>query len=91
MSAELLQRSAAGDVDAFMSFYDQTCAVVFEWALRSQRDRARAEDLTRALYARAWVSASDHASSGISPLAWLISIAPPRNPVAPALKLDRCG
>lgn len=78
MSAELLRLSAAGDSDAFMKFYDATCAVVYQWALRCQRDQERAEELTRDLYRRAWGSAWEHAESGLSPVAWLIACGYPR-------------
>lgn len=73
MSAELLRLSAAGDADAFMRFYDATCSYAYQWALRRHRDRARAEDALRALYAQAWAHAAEHADSGISPVAWLLT------------------
>ncbi|RZI81471.1 MAG: hypothetical protein EOO67_18595 [Microbacterium sp.] len=73
MSAELLRLAAQGDVDAFMRFYDATCTYAYQWALRRHRDRVRAEEAVRALYAQAWAEARDHADSGISPVAWLLS------------------
>lgn len=79
MTAELLRLSAAGDVDAFMRFYDATCAHAYQWALRRHRDRERADEAIRALYAQAWVSAAEHADSGVSPVAWLISRGYPRH------------
>lgn len=74
MTASLLQRSARGDVDAFMRFYDATCAVTYRWALLIDADRERAGRRTCAIYERAWRSAAQQPSSGLSPLAWLITL-----------------
>jgi|GEM_PF-5424696 len=74
----LLGRAAHGDVDAFMRFYDATVAVVYRYARARSGDPAKADELTRALYARAWRAAPGHHRSGLSPLAWLLVHAPSR-------------
>lgn len=43
---ELLERFAAGDVDAFESLFRQYQGEVFRWIMRLVRNRATAEDLT---------------------------------------------
>ena len=43
---ELLERFAAGDVDAFESLFRQYQGEVFRWIMRIVRNRATAEDLT---------------------------------------------
>jgi RNA polymerase sigma-70 factor (ECF subfamily) len=43
---ELLQRFAAGDMDAFESLFRQYQRMVYRWVMRIVRDPAAAEDLT---------------------------------------------
>jgi len=43
---ELLERFAAGDIDAFESLFRQYQGEVFRWIMRVVRNRATAEDLT---------------------------------------------
>ena len=43
---ELLERFAAGDVEAFEALFRQHQCEVYGWILRIVRDRATAEDLT---------------------------------------------
>lgn len=70
----LLERAGRGDVAAFMHFYDRTIAVTFRYALAARRgDRASAEVLTEGIYLNAWRTATQHAWSCLSPMAWLIS------------------
>lgn len=72
--AELLGRAAAGDVAAFLAFYDQTSALTFRFALAARRgDRDAAAALTRAIYREAWRTADQHPASGLSPVGWLIA------------------
>jgi hypothetical protein len=79
---ELLVSAAAGDVDAFMRFYDATSRWVFALervrAVRCGRDRrqvrAAAVRASGARFVQAWTSAADQESSGLSPLAWLLTL-----------------
>ncbi|RNM13654.1 hypothetical protein [Nocardioides pocheonensis] len=71
--AELLTFAAHGNADAFMRFYDLTCAAAYRAARLTCTDPDRAEDLVCALYARAWATADSHPRSGRSPLAWLLA------------------
>ncbi|WP_182377670.1 hypothetical protein [Nocardioides sp. WS12] len=72
--AGLLARAAAGDVAAFVAFYDHTSPITFRYALACRRgDRDAATDFTRLIYLEAWRTADQHPASGLSPLAWLIA------------------
>jgi hypothetical protein len=80
--ADLLAASAAGDVRAFMRFYDATSHVVLalervravSCGVVSAEVRAAAEHATAARFVRAWGSAAEQAASGLSPLAWLLAL-----------------
>lgn len=71
--ADLLRFAAGGNTDAFMRFYDLTCAAAYRAARLTCTDRDRAEDLVCALYARAWTTAGSYPRSGLSPVAWLLA------------------
>jgi RNA polymerase sigma-70 factor, ECF subfamily len=51
---ELLERFAAGDLDAFESLFRQHQAAVYRWIVRIVRDPAAAEDLTVETFWRAY-------------------------------------
>jgi RNA polymerase sigma-70 factor (ECF subfamily) len=72
---ELLARVAAGDQDAFATFYDRTSHVVFGIVLHVVRDRAQAEEVTQEVYVDAWRAAPRFDASSGSPTAWLNTIA----------------
>jgi RNA polymerase sigma-70 factor (ECF subfamily) len=71
--ADLLTRAAAGDTAAFMRFYDLTSPTAYRVARALTADAPAAEALVCSLYLRAWTHASEHGSSGLSPLAWLLA------------------
>ncbi len=79
---DLLARASLGDVDAFMRFYDATSGYAFALGVArarvTGRDRATvleaASDATVRRFTRAWEDAAEHRSSGLSPLAWLLSL-----------------
>lgn len=72
--AELLALAARGHHAAFMRFYDETVSTTYALELRRWEDPELAELLTQARYVRAWDRAADFAASGLSPLAWLLSL-----------------
>ncbi|WP_246004959.1 hypothetical protein [Nocardioides marmorisolisilvae] len=80
--ADLLTRAAGGDTDAFMRFYDATSGQVFCLALTRARSRglrgagvhAAADRDVEDAYVHAWARCAEHAGSGLSPLAWLLSL-----------------
>lgn len=76
--AALLTRSAAGDLDAFMEFYDATCHTAYRLARCTLRDPAVAEEAVLRLYLLARQRAGEQAGSGLSPLAWLLTLPHPR-------------
>lgn len=85
--ADLLAASAAGDVEAFMQFYDATIRSVFalervravSCLITSGEVRAAAQDATRVRYVEAWHSAAEQATSGLSPLTWLLTLRLPED------------
>lgn len=82
----LLARAAHGRLDDFARFYDRTSGYAFAVAmnharargLQGEQARAAAEDETHARYVEAWVRAGDQPESGLSPLAWLLSLPVPQ-------------
>ncbi|GAB4010929.1 sigma-70 family RNA polymerase sigma factor [Nocardioides ultimimeridianus] len=80
--AVLLRRSAKRDTAAFARFYDLTCARVLAYELARAQAGGRccgpiheiAEQAARDRYVAAWAAAAEHATSGRSPLAWLIAL-----------------
>jgi hypothetical protein len=78
----LLARAARGDTGAFMRFYDATSRCAFGLALAKARARglrggqAEREAMVESevCYVRAWARSHEHATSGLSPLAWLLSL-----------------
>lgn len=78
----LLDRAAAGDAEAFMSFYDATHDCVFTLAVARARlvglaegaARTAAERETVRLYVEAWRRAGEQRASGLSPSAWLLTL-----------------
>lgn len=75
--SDLLARSAGGDRAAFADFYDATCDLVWQLELRRWRARGAAEAATRHRYVSAWHRAGQHAASGLSATAWLLSLPEP--------------
>lgn len=71
--ATLLVRAAAGDRDAFASFYDQTSGQVYRLALLTTGAAEPAAELCRATYLRAWREAGRY-DARTSPLAWLLAL-----------------
>ena len=71
--AQLLARAARGDTAAFMTFYDRSSPTAYHLVLALCGDPGRADDHVQRLYALAWARAGEQASSGLSPLAWLLS------------------
>jgi RNA polymerase sigma-70 factor (ECF subfamily) len=73
--ADLLQRSARGDRDAFASLYDAAAARVHGLALRVVRDPAQAEEVTQEAFLEIWRTASRYDAERGSAVSWLLTIA----------------
>jgi RNA polymerase sigma-70 factor (ECF subfamily) len=73
--ADLLQRSARGDRDAFASLYDAAAARVHGLALRVVRDPAQAEEVTQEAFLEIWRTASRYDADRGSAVSWLLTIA----------------
>jgi hypothetical protein len=69
--AVFLHLAARGDVDAFMQFYDRTCATAYRAARAICADRECARRLACSLYVRAWAQVTEYPHSGLSHMAWL--------------------
>ena len=72
--AELLNRSARGDREAFASLYDATSARIFGLMMRVVRDRSQAEEVTQEVFMEIWRSASRFDPERGSALAWMMTI-----------------
>ncbi|SED99338.1 RNA polymerase sigma-70 factor, ECF subfamily [Gordonia malaquae] len=73
--ADLLSRSAAGDVEAFADLYDRTSARVYGMVLRVLRDPGYSEETTQEVYLQVWRGAATYNAAEGAPVAWLLSIA----------------
>lgn len=70
----LLARASTNDPDAFARFYDLTAPIAFRLELLRTADAERAAEALRGLFVQAWSRSGQHARSGLSPLAWLLSL-----------------
>ncbi len=71
----LISRVALGDRAAFSKLYDATSAKLFGVALRVLNNTASAEDVLQETFMKIWRYADRYASTGNSPMTWLITIA----------------
>lgn len=70
----LIEKSAAGDQDAFAAFYDATSGMVFGVALRVLGDRSEAEEVAVDVFMQVWRDAPRFDASRGSPIAWLLML-----------------
>jgi len=73
--AELLDRIAAREREAFEILYHRYARPVFGLALHRLRDRGQAEDATRDAFAAIWRSAAGHRHQGGAGTRWLFTVA----------------
>jgi RNA polymerase sigma-70 factor (ECF subfamily) len=73
--AELIQRAATGDRDAFEDLYRRYARPVFGLALRRLGDRGRAEDAVQETFASIWRSASSYRPERGPGAPWLYAVA----------------
>jgi RNA polymerase sigma-70 factor (ECF subfamily) len=73
--AELLQRIAGGDREAFDVLYRRFVRPVFALALRRLGDRGRAEDATQETFTAVWRSASSYRTERGPGAPWLYAVA----------------
>lgn len=71
----LLRRVAHQDVDAFATFYDNTCSRVFGLVTRVLRDPGYSEETTQEVYLQVWRNAAGFDPALGSALAWLFTLA----------------
>jgi RNA polymerase sigma-70 factor (ECF subfamily) len=70
----LIQRMAAGDRDAFASFYDRYAALVLTFATRLLRAGTDAEDLLQEAFLQVWRQAHSYDQARGSPEAWIMTM-----------------
>lgn len=74
--AEMIQRVALHDRDAFQALYSATSAKLFGIILRVLKDRAAAQDVLQDVYVRLWQGGAETFASGkASPISWLATVA----------------
>ena len=73
--AQLLQRCAARDANAFRALYDKTSPVIFARLLRMLRRRSVAEEALQEVYVRIWERAVQYEAHRGRALAWMVTIA----------------
>lgn len=71
----LIARSAMNDRNAFSALYDTTSAKLFSVCLQVLNDQQAAEDALQDSYIKIWNKAGQYHINGLSPMAWLITIA----------------
>ncbi len=71
----LISRVALGDRSAFSKLYDASSAKLFGVALRVLNNTASAEDVLQETFMKIWRYGDRYASTGNSPMTWLITIA----------------
>lgn len=76
VTADLLERTQSGDIEAFGRFYDETVFEIIRWFTRRTAAADTAADLTAETYASALAALPRYdASKATSPAAWLQGIA----------------
>ncbi|GAB3913443.1 RNA polymerase sigma factor [Microlunatus endophyticus] len=70
----LMPRIAAGDQEAFATWYDATSAIAYGIVLRVVRNPALAEEVTQEVYVEAWRQATRFDPTRGSSLTWLSTI-----------------
>jgi RNA polymerase sigma-70 factor (ECF subfamily) len=69
---DLISRSAAGDIAAFMDFYDATSGSVYGGALRVLGTPASAEAATQAVYVRLWETSANFDPTRCTVRSWIL-------------------
>ncbi|WP_084104536.1 sigma-70 family RNA polymerase sigma factor [Demequina sp. NBRC 110056] len=72
--ADLLERTARGDTDAYEQLYGLVAASVFGLALRIVRDRGMAEDVAQEALVEVWRRATRFDSSAGTARSWILTI-----------------
>jgi len=71
--ASLLERSAAGDEEAFAAFYDATASRMYGIAARVLNDEALAVEVTQEAYRLLWTHAAGFDPTRGSALSWILA------------------
>ena len=86
---ELIGKVSLGDRSAFAALYDATSGKLFAVCLRVLKNKSEAEDTLQDVYLRIWNKADRYATTGHSPMTWLITVA--RNLAIDHLRARKTG
>ncbi|MGW6061772.1 ECF RNA polymerase sigma factor SigK [Streptomyces sp. NPDC055189] len=73
--AELMQRVAHGDEDAFSPLYDSVSAAVFGVVRSVLHDRAQAEEVTQEVFVEVWRTAQRYRDDRGTVVNWVLTVA----------------
>jgi DNA-directed RNA polymerase specialized sigma24 family protein len=71
---QVIERVAAGDLEAVGVLYDRHAALVFGLAVRLTRDHAIAADVVQDVFVKAWLRAGAFRAEGGDGRGWLLDI-----------------
>lgn len=71
----MIAHAARGDRAAFDALYETTSARLHAICVAVLKDRPEAEDVLQEIYVAIWQDAGRYQASGLSPMAWLVTIA----------------
>jgi RNA polymerase sigma-70 factor (ECF subfamily) len=74
VEADLLQRVAGGDMDAFAQFYDRCSSVLYSLAMKILRDAHEAEEVLQEAMTQIWERAAAYDAKMGKPLSWALTI-----------------
>ena len=73
-AADLIERIAGRDRQAFTDLYDRFSPLVYSLALRMLKIRADADDLVQEVFIQLWRQAANYSQDRGSPQAWIVNI-----------------
>ncbi|MBC8000971.1 MAG: sigma-70 family RNA polymerase sigma factor [Opitutaceae bacterium] len=75
IDAQLLERTAQGDRDAFASLYDRYSGVLFSFVIRVLVDPKESEDVLQEVFLQIWTKAGQYRRDLGTPFNWAVTMA----------------